>query len=277
MKPPVHYKSFDLTSFADLHVYSKLPPHSYWSQIEKKIDFTYADLLCAFLYSSHGQHPYAPSLKLKIRLVQVYYNLSDRLTEEKIFGDLFIKRFLGLPVEFFGFDHSTTALDHHRIGLALFHASHLYILAQMYSLGLWGERGKSWIVDSFACQPGMAMVGAHRLIQQAMLRMLQQLKRAYPALYHLAQQNLLLDALTVRMPAKAEIRDQLLIFSKQVTQAHALLKWFQTPDVAKSFAEWTNQPAQQKSLQLQAKLRQILAENSRPPAPDDGTSVPLEI
>jgi hypothetical protein len=257
-------------------VYSKLPKHPFWSSIEEKIDFTFADTLCAFLYSGRGQHPYAPSLKLKIHLVQVYYRLSDRLTEEKVIGDLFIKRFLGLPVEFFGFDHSTIALDRHRMGLALFRACHLYILAQLYSLGLWGERDQSWIIDSFPCQTGAPLVGARRLIQQAMLRVLQHLKRGYPELYRMAQQSLLLDALTIRLSSQARAQEQLLAFSKLVAQAHALLDWFATPNVAKTFAQWSHPAAQEKSLQLQHILRQVLSENSRPVDPEDGASVPLE-
>jgi hypothetical protein len=135
----IRYKSFDQISIADSLVYSKLPRHPFWSNVEAKIDFSFADSLCAVLYSERGQHPYAPSLKLKIHLIQTYYNLSDRQTEEKIMGDLFIKRFLGLPVDFFGFDHSTIGLDRSRMGAAMFHACHLYILAQMYSHGLWGD------------------------------------------------------------------------------------------------------------------------------------------
>lgn len=276
MKLPVRYKSLDQITFTDSLVYAKLPPHSFWSYVATKIDFTFADTLCAFLYTGRGQHPYAPSLKLKIHLVQVYYNLSDRLTEEKIIGDLFIKRFLGLSVEFFGFDHSTIALDRQRMGSPLFQACHLFILAQMYSLGLWGEHGESWIIDSFPCRPGIAMVGTHRLIQQAMLRVLQQLKRAYPVLYQLAQQSLQLDTLTTRLSSDASPHKQLLAFSKLVAQAHALLNWFQTPEVNKLFEVWTNQMARQKSLQLQEVLRRILAETSRPSDPGDGTSVPLE-
>lgn len=276
MRTPIRYKTFDQISFTDMLVYSNLPKHPFWSPVAEKVDFTFADSLCAFLYSGRGQHPYAPSLKLKIHLVQVYYALSDRLAEEKVIGDLFIKRFLGLPVEFFGFDHSTIALDRQRMGLGLFRACHLYILAQMYSLGIWGDRDESWIMDSFPCNPGLAMVGAHRLIQQAALRVLQHLKRSYPALYVLAQQSLLLDALATRLSSQTQKHEQLLAFSKLATQAHALLEWFDTPDVAEKFSQWTNVSAQQKSLQLQAILRRVLSENSRPSGPEDGSSVPLE-
>lgn len=43
----VRYKNFDQLSFADLLVYNKLPAHSFWSYVESKIDFSFADTLCA--------------------------------------------------------------------------------------------------------------------------------------------------------------------------------------------------------------------------------------
>src|SRR5690554_2879548 len=123
----IRYKTFGQISYEDALIFNQLPDHPFWSQIESKIDFSFADSLCAILYSGRGQHPYAPSLKLKIHLVQTYCNLTDREMEEKIIGDLFIKRFLGLPVDFFGFDHSTIGLDRDRLGKSLFLACHLHI------------------------------------------------------------------------------------------------------------------------------------------------------
>lgn len=268
MKNRVRYKSFDQLSFTDILVYSKLPKHAFWSNIEAKIDFSFADSLCSVLYSGRGQHPYAPSLKLKVHLVQAYYFLSDRLVEEKIIGDLFIKRFLGLPVEFFGFDHSTIGLDRNRMGTALFQACHLYILAQMYSLGLWGDHNEKWIIDSFPSNIGVAMVGSYRLIQQGMIRILQHLKRSHAALFKQASESLMLDTLTCRLSAQSSTSDQMLAFSKLVGQAYALLYWFETEEATLLFWTWDNKHAQQKSLKLQAILKQILTENSKPSNPD---------
>jgi hypothetical protein len=50
----VRYKNFDQLSFADLLVYSKLPEHPFWSCVESKIDFSFADTLCAVLYTGMG-------------------------------------------------------------------------------------------------------------------------------------------------------------------------------------------------------------------------------
>lgn len=104
--------------------------HPLWSEVEKHIDFSFANDLCAPLYSPLGQRSYSPEIKLKIHLVQCFYNLSDREMEMKMIGDLFVKRFLNIPVDHMGLDHSTLGLDRSRLGSDLFHAIHNYILAQ---------------------------------------------------------------------------------------------------------------------------------------------------
>jgi hypothetical protein len=265
----VRYKTFDQLSFADILVYSKMPDHPFWSHIEKKIDFSFADTLCAVLYSGRGQHPFAPSLKLKIHLIQAYYALSDRQTEEKIIGDLFIKRFLGLPVDFFGFDHSTIGLDRTRMGGAMFQACHLYILAQMHSLGLWGDKNEQWIIDSFPIQVAMSRPGAYRLIQQAMLRIFQLMKSSHRDLFRLSERSVVHDALLFRLPKNATTSERMLAFSKLVAQAYGLLQWFQLEDVNTLFQQWPNPATQTTCLRLLAALRQILAENSRLTSPED--------
>src|SRR5690606_20333535 len=157
--------------------------------------------------------------KLKIHLIKTYYALSDRLVEEKIIGDLFIKRFLGLPVEFFGFDHSTIGLDRTRMGTAMFQACHLYILAQMHSKGLWGDKSEQWIIGSFPSNTGMAKRGAYRLIHHAMLRVVQHLKRGNAKLYKSLCESVPLDSLTQRLSREATTAERMLAFSYLVAQA----------------------------------------------------------
>jgi len=272
MKSRVRYKEFDQLSFADIMVYSKLPEHPFWSNLEKKIDFDFADTLCSVLYTGRGQHPYAPSLKLKIHLIQTYYHLSDRQVEEKIIGDLFIKRFLGLPVDFFGFDHSTIGLDRSRMGTAMFKACHFYILAQMYSHGLWGEQSEKWIIDSFGVNPALSAPGARRLIQQAMVRLLQHLKRCHPVCYQLAKNTVALDALSVRLSAETADSDRMLAFSKLVAQAYGLLQWFQVSEVQTLMERELSEGVRKTSHTLQHTLLDILEQNSRPIPPSDDDS-----
>ena len=264
----VRYKTFDPLPSADELIYAKLPAHPFWSYVENTIDFSFADTLCAVLYTGRGQHPYAPSLKLKIHLIQSYYDLSDRQVEEKIISDLFIKRFLHVPVNFFGFDHSTIGRDRSRMGEVMFHACHLYILAQMYSHGLWGDKNEQWIMDSFPTNIHMVRRGAYRLIQHAMVRLVQHLRSQAPPSVRTAAQSLPLDAMEVRLRSAMSSADLMLAFSKLVAQAYGLLQWFDHDTIQPLLAEWTSYA---RSQELQAILRRILEENSRPTDPDKGT------
>ena len=264
----VRYKHFDQISFADVLVYSKLPLHSFWSYVEKHIDFSFADRLCAVLYTGKGQYPYAPSLKLKVHLIQSYYGLSDRQVEEKIVGDLFIKRFLQLPVDFFGFDHSTIGRDRSRMGEAMFHACHLYILAQMHSHGLWGDKNEQWIIDSFPTNVHLVRPGAYRLIQHALVRLVQHLRKQAPESVRLAIASLPLDAVGVRLRSDASSADFMLAYSKLVAQAYGLLQGLGHETLQPLLAAWKGYP---RSQELQATLMRILEENSRPVDPDKGT------
>ncbi|RAV01223.1 transposase [Paenibacillus sp. YN15] len=270
----ITYKSFNQLSFTDILVYSKLPDHPFWSQVGSKIDFSFADSLFSFLYSGRGPRPYAPSLKLKIHLVQAYYHLTDRGVEEKVIGDLFIKRFLGLPVEFFGFDHSTIALDRDRMGLSLFHSCHLYILAQMHQLGLWGDKGEQWIIDSFPSASSVAFHGALPLIQQGILRLVRHLERFHPTLHALLDQQFPSDQRIISIPKDASSVQRMVAFSQQVVQAYALLNWFESPLVAPLFWAWSRPDAQLRSLELQALLIQVLQDTSLPSPPDDAPPPP---
>lgn len=270
----VTYKSFGQLTFTDILVFSKLPAHPFWSQVASKIDFSFADSLFSFLYSTRGARPYAPSLKLKIHLVQAYYNLVDREAEEKVIGDLFIKRFLGVPVEFFGMDHSTIALDRDRMGLSLFQSCHLYILAQMHALKLWGDKGEQWIIDSFPSASSLVFQGAMSLIQHGILRLVRHLERHYPTLHAMQQQQFPSEQLLLCVPQDASSVQRMVAFSQQVVQAYALLNWFESPAIAPLFWAWSRPEAQLRSLELQALLCQILLDTSHPSASDDTSSPP---
>ncbi|GIQ70064.1 hypothetical protein XYCOK13_28880 [Xylanibacillus composti] len=263
----IRYKSFDQFSFIDHAMYSKLPRHPFYCSVKEMIDFSFADQICSVLYSERGQRPYAPSLKLKIHLVQAYENISDRNMENRIVGDLFIKRSLDLPADFFGFDHSTIGLDRDRMGEAMFQACHLYILAQLYSKHLWGETNERWIIDSFPAHINVRRCGAFRLIKRAMIQLVKHMKRTAPASVLSAAKSLQLDALRVRLHSESPVAEQMLAFSKLVTQAYGLLYWFQHENIVPLLKEWKNY---ERSQELQEILRRVLSENSRPHRPDPG-------
>ena len=273
MSNHVRYKTFDQLSFADLIVYSKLPPHPFWSNVEQLVDFSFADTVCSVLYSGKGQRPYAPSLKLKIHLVQSYLGTSDRRTEEEIMANLHIKRFLQLPVDFFGFDHSTIGLDRSRMGESMFRACHLYILAQLYQHGLWGDRDEKWIIDSFPTNVHLARPGAYRLIQHATIRLVKHLRKYGTQPMLKALETLPLDAVGVRIGKSPPPAKRLLAFSKLVVQAYGLLTWFDSEHVKPLLEKWEHG---KRSQELQDTLKRILEENSRPVDPQGGPKERVE-
>jgi hypothetical protein len=265
----VKYKQFDQLSFADIEVYSVLPEHPIWSRAEELLDFSFADQICAPLYASRGARPYAPSLKLKLHIVQRYYNLSDRQLEERVIGDLFIKRFLGLPVRFIGFDHSTIGLDRERMGSDLFDACHHHILAQAKKKDLWSDNKDIWLVDSFHTDGHVVRLSAYRLIKQAILRLLNHLKRAHPFLFRQLQADSDLQALSAKLPSNPSPNDLEIGFSRLVVQAYNLLYWFESETVRPLFWSWSDRERQLTSLDLQALLYRILTENVCPQDPND--------
>jgi Transposase DDE domain/Transposase domain (DUF772) len=258
------YKDFGQLSFADLQIFSILPEHPVWSTVDELIDFRFADQICKSLYSHLGQRPYAPSLKLKVHIIQRYYKLSDRQVEEKVIGDLFIKRFLGLPVDFIGFDHSTAGLDRDRMGAELFDACHHHILAQAKQQGLWGDSKDVWLVDSFHTNGHIEQHSAYRLIRQGILRLLNHLKRAHKDLFKRVQADLDLSPLTTKLPPESSKEDYEVFFSQMVVLGYGLLHWFEGEKIHPLFWAWPNRKRQLACLENQAILYQILMENVYP-------------
>jgi hypothetical protein len=265
----VRYKQFEQLTFSDIEVFSCLPEHPIWSRVDELIDFSFADEVCSCLYTGRGQHPYAPSLKLKLHIVQRYYNLSDREMEERVIGDLFIKRFLGLPVAFTGFDHSTLGLDRNRMGSDLFDACHHHILAQAKQKGLWGDHKDIWLVDSFFTHGAIAKRSTYRLIQQGIFRVVNPLKRAFPVLHQQLLKENDLSALQTKFPHEGTEEERLAAFSRLVVQALGLLYWFESDSVRPLFWSWSRPDRQLASLESQAWLYQILTQHVHPENPDD--------
>ncbi|WP_113928641.1 transposase [Bacillus sp. P14.5] len=271
----VQYKSFGQLTLSDYEVFSSVPSHPFWSRVEKVIDFSFADKLCAPLYSSKGQRPYAPSLKLKVHLVQRYHNYSDREMEEAILYHLHLKSFLGVPVAFNGFDHSTLGMDRGRMGSDLFDACLHHILSQALAKGLWGKEEDRWLIDSFHTFANIAKVGAYRLIQQGMLQLIQHIKRSHLKLYAQLLQDCPLTNFEKRLSDKAPEEDRLVIFSRLVVEAYSLLHWLESDRAKPLFWTWEKDRQQLKCLELQAVLYQILQENTKPANPEGTDEEPL--
>lgn len=264
----IQYKTFGQLTFSDYEVFSSVPPHAFWNRVEQVVDFSFADELCAPLYSPNGQRPYAPSLKLKIHFAQRYHNYSDREMEEALLYHLHLKRFLGVPVAFNGFDHSTLGLDRVRMGSDLFDACHHHILSQALAKGLWGKEDDRWLIDSFHTYANIAKVGAYRLIQQGILQLIQHIKRTYPKLYANLSQDCALKSFLKRPSDRTAEMDRLVLFSRLVVEAYSLLHWLESERVQPLFWAWEKDKQQLRCLELQAILYQILQENTKPMDPN---------
>jgi transposase len=263
------YKDFSQLSFADFEVYSVLPEHPIWSVVDELVDFSFADQICKSLYSSRGQRPYAPSLKLKIHIIQRFDKISDRRIEAEIIGNVFYKRFLGLPVNFIGFDHSTVGLDRDRMGSELFDACHHHILAQAKQMGLWGVPKDKWLVDSFHTNGHIASGSTYRLVKQGILRLLNHLKRAHKDLYNRLHADLDLSPLYAKLPSTSSKEDVDVSFSKMVVLGYGILHWFEGEKIRPLFWSWTHSKRQLACLENQAILYQILTENVYPEQTQD--------
>ena len=268
----VKYKNFEQASFEDIMVYSVIPPHPFWDAVANYIDFSFADKLCAPLYSPIGQHPYAPSLKLKIHLVQRYYNISDREMELKIVGDIFIKRFLGVPISLAKFDHSTIALDRSRLGADIFHACHVNILAQALNLGMWGQDDDRWLVDAFHTHANVATPSVYELIQQAAQKLVRYLKRHNPARYEKLKENMDVGAFFRKPKREVTGSERNLAFSNLCVLAFSLVAWLERADTDDMDTQWKNDNEQETAKQQREVLLRILRENVTPKLPDENQS-----
>lgn len=257
----VQYKNFEQASFEDVMVYTAIPPHPFWDLVVKYIDFSFADQLCAPLYSPLGQRPYAPSLKLKIHLVQRYYNISDREMEFKIVGDIFIKRFLGVPVSLSKFDHSTIALDRSRLGSDMFHACHVNILAQALNLKMWGQEDDRWLVDAFHTYANVATPSAYELIQQAAQKIVRYLKRKNLARYEELKKDIDVGAFFRRLKHDVQGSSRILAFSNLCVLAFGLVAWMERTDAEGGVTKWADKHEQKTAEQQREVLLRILREN----------------
>jgi hypothetical protein len=259
----IHYKNFGEITFTDCEVFSKVPAHPFWGQVEKFVDFSFADELCASLYSPLGQRPFSPSLKLKVHLVQAYENLSDREMELRLMYDIGIKRFIGVPLSFIGLDHSTLGLDRDRMGSELFHACFHYILAQALQHKLWGNNGMRWLMDSFHTYANAVKMSAYRLVLHGTLNIIQQLKRANRPLFNQLERTLHISTWFQKLPSSSTPEERVADFSQLVARAYALLTWFESDRIRTLFWTWEDSKTQLRSLELQAILYKILLQNTR--------------
>jgi hypothetical protein len=256
------YKDFAQLSFQDVMVYEAIPPHPFWSLVDKVIDFSFADDLCAPLYSEMGPRPYPPSLKLKAHLVQRYYDISDREMELKIIGDIYIKRFLGLPIDHAKFDHSTLGLDRSRLGAEMFKACHHHILAQALANGLWGQDDDRWLVDAFHTYARVSKPSTYELIRGAIYKVLHHMKVENRVQYDQLEKERDVPAMRRCIKPDTKMKDRWVAFSSLVMHAYGLLTWIKKAEKGHRFP-WELK-AHKEFLEHVDLLERVLRENVQP-------------
>lgn len=268
----IQYKNFDQLGLADMLIYDAIPPHPFWSRVNEVVDFSFIDKVCEPLYSPRGQRPYAPSLKLRIHMVQRYYNISDREMERRIICDLDVKRFLGLPVTHNKFDHSTIGLDRTRLGAEMMHVCHVYILAQALEKGLWGQDDDRWLVDAFHTNARVSKPGVYELIQQAAANVLRHVEKKNPQRYMALKKEMDLNEFTHKLKHSTPRKQRNLALSRLVVCAYGLVAWMSRQE-EENQCPWGSEVDLQKSEQHCEVLRRVLNENMQPVPPDgdDGT------
>ncbi|CAK4848262.1 unnamed protein product, partial [Aphanomyces euteiches] len=192
-----------------------------------------------------------------------FEDLSDREMELRLMFDMAIKRFVGVPMSFTGFDHSTLGLDRERMGTVLFDACFHYILSQAKQHKLWGAKDERWLIDSFHTHANAVKMSAYRLVFHGMLNVVQQLKRAYRPLFNLLEKTLRVSSWFKRLPASLTPEQRIVAFSKLVARAYGLLTWLDSEAARPLFWKWEADKKQLRSLELQAILWTILQQNTR--------------
>lgn len=262
------YKNFDQLSIADMLVYQSIPPHPFWDRANEVIDFSFADKICEPLYSPMGQRPYAPSLKLRIHLVQRYYDISDREMELKIIGDIFVKRFLGLPITHSKFDHSTIGLDRDRLGSEMFHAYHVFILAQALEKELWGQDDDRWLADTFHTNARVSTPGSYEMIQQAAKLIIRHLEKKNPQQHAYLAAKVDLTEFSRKLKNTMSKKKRSLAYSKLIVLSYGLVAWM-TRLSQDNQSPWNSEDERQKSEAHCEVLLRILRENTTEAPHDD--------
>ncbi len=219
----VRFKDFGQLDFWSEQIYKEMPPDLFLEAVAKHIDFSFANRICEPFYSHLGQHAYAPSMMLKIRFVQAYFNLSDRQLEYGLRYNLAYKKFVGIPANYYSFDHSSREDFDSRIPVEVHKAIFFHILAQIYDLGLIGSEDK-WIIDATHSLSRATHHTQASLIRQGITQLAYALKRAAKNWTNVVDRELELTEITdERLHYKAAEEKRLQYFSRLVVIALGLL------------------------------------------------------
>lgn len=213
----IPFKDFGQLDFWSEQIYKEMPPDIFLDTVCENIDFSFADTICAPFYSHLGQNAYAPSLMLKIRFLHAYFNLSDRQLEYGLRYNLAYKKFVGIPANYYSFDHSSREDFDSRIPVEVHKAIFFHIFAQIKDLGLIDPK-EQWIIDA---THSLSRATHHTA---ASLQLLYALRRAARNWTDGTDRELKLTLVTdERLHYKAAEEKKLQYFSRLVVTAFGLL------------------------------------------------------
>ena len=191
--------------------------------VDKNIDFIFADTICEPFYSHLGQHAYAPSMMLKIRFLHAYFNLSDRQLEYGLRYNLAYKKFVGIPANYYSYDHSSREDFDSRIPVEVHKAIFFHIFAQIEDLGLIDPK-EQWIIDATHSLSQATHHTTASLIRQGITQLTYALRRAIRNWTDRMERELKLTAvIDEQLHYKATEEKKLQYFSRLVVTAFGLL------------------------------------------------------
>ena len=219
----IPFKNFGQLDFWSEQIFKEMPPDKFLDAVSENIDFSFADTICEPFYSHLGQNAYAPSLMLKIRFLHAYFNLSDRQLEYGLRYNLAYKKFVGIPANYYSFDHSSREDFDSRIPVGIHKAIFFHIFAQIQDLGLLNPK-EQWIIDATHSLSRATHHTAAGLIRQGITQLLYALRRAAGGWTNAADRELKLTDITEeRLHYKAAEEKKLQYFSRLVVTAYGLL------------------------------------------------------
>jgi transposase len=219
----IRFKDFGQLDFWSDQIYRQMPSDLFLDAVSDNIDFSFADDICEPFYSPLGQNAYAPSLMVRIRFVQAYFNLTDRELEYGLRYNLAYKKFVGIPANYYSFDHSSREDFDSRIPVVIHKAIFFHILAQIKDIGLIGS-DEQWIIDATHSLSRATHHTPASLIRQGITQLTYALRRAARNWTDVVDRELRLTDITdERLHYRAAEEKKLQYFSRLVVTAFGLL------------------------------------------------------
>lgn len=255
----VIFKLFNQLDLFGEFVLKSMPAHKFLDSVSHEIDFSFADRICEPFYSHLGQHAYAPSIMLRIKFIQTFYNFSDRELEEALRYNIAYKKFVGFPLDRFSFDHSSREDFDSRIPVEIHKAIFFHILNQLIDKGL-VKSSEAWMVDSTHSLSRATRLSTNGLIRQGITQLMYAIRLTAKHWVNRVNQQLSIDEiLDEKIHFKAAEEKKLQYFSRLIVIAYGVLA--QVEKLLESKDHCLTEKHKQNIKEKADTLNQILIEN----------------